>query len=90
MYGQEPASYLTDNYKFEGEYFFAQYLNFQVFRHRKKEQFAVLMDILGEKLGLSGDSLISVVNLDVTVALYQTVQNKKIKFQLDMCYEVTK
>jgi hypothetical protein len=48
------------------------------------------MDILGEKLGLSGDSLISVVNLDVTVALYQTVQNKKIKFQLDMCYEVTK
>ena len=67
-------------------------LNTSIFRCSGIEikQFTVLMDILGEKLGLSGDSLISVVNLDVTVALYQTVQNKKIKFQLDMCYEVTK
>ena len=116
MNRQELEAYLTDNYGTKGEYLFARYPNFQVFRHEKKKWFAVLMDIPREKLGLSGGDLISVVNLKcdsrligsfriepgifpgwhmnkahwLTVALDGTVEEGKIKFLLDMSYELTK
>ncbi len=112
----ELEAYLADNYNTEGEYLFARYPNFQVFRHGEKKWFAVLMDIPREKLGLSGASMISVVNLKcdprligafrmepgifpgwhmnkahwLTVALDGTVEGDKIKFLLDMSYELTK
>ena len=116
MNRQELEAYLTDNYNAKGEYLFARYPNFQVFRHGERKWFAVLMDIPGEKLGLSGVGLISVVNLKcdtrligsfrmepgifpgwhmnkahwLTVALDGTVEEEKIKFLLDMSYELTK
>lgn len=116
MNRQELEAYLTDNYDAKGEYLFARYPNFQVFRHGEKKWFAVLMDIPREKLGLSGDDLISAVNLKcdsrligsfriepgifpgwhmnkahwLTVALDGTVEEDKIKFLLDMSYELTK
>lgn len=116
MNRQELEAYLTDNYGAKGEYLFARYPNFQVFRHGEKKWFAVLMDIPREKLGLSGGDLISVVNLKcdsrligsfrlepgifpgwhmnkghwLTVALDGTVEQDKIKFLLDMSYELTK
>ena len=62
MNRQELEAYLTDNYNAKGEYLFARYPNFQVFRHGERKWFAVLMDIPGEKLGLSGGD-ITVVNL---------------------------
>ena len=116
MNRQELEAYLTDNYGAKGEYLFARYPNFQVFRHGEKKWFAVLMDIPREKLGLSGGDLISVVNLKcdsrligsfrmepgifpgwhmnkahwLTVALDGTAEEDKIKFLLDMSYELTK
>ena len=64
MNRQELASYLTDTYSTTGEYLFARYPNFQVFRHEgKKKWFAVLMDIPKKNLGLTGYGEISVVNL---------------------------
>ena len=117
MNRQELAVYLTETYSTTGEYLFARYLNFQVFRHNgKKKWFAVLMDIPRKNLGLSGEGEISVVNLKcdarligsfrmepgiypgwhmnkahwLTVALNDTVENEKIKFLVDMSYELTK
>lgn len=64
MNREEFAVYLTETYGANGEYLFARYPNFQVFRHNgKKKWFAVLMDIPQKNLGLSGEGEISVVNL---------------------------
>lgn len=64
MTRQELAVYLTDTYGITGEYLFARYPNFQVFRHGgNRKWFAVLMDIPGKNLGLPGNGEISVVNL---------------------------
>lgn len=60
----ELAAHLTDTYSVTGEYLFARYPNFQVFRHsRNQKWFAVLMDIPRKNLGLEGEGEISVVNL---------------------------
>ena len=64
MTRQELAVYLMDTYGITGEYLFARYPNFQVFRHGgNRKWFAVLMDIPGKNLGLPGNGEISVVNL---------------------------
>lgn len=61
---QGASIYLTDTFGIAGEYLFARYPNFQVFRHTgSKKWFAVLMDIPRKNLGLGGDGEISVVNL---------------------------
>ena len=117
MNRQELSAYLTETYNCAGEYLFARYPNFQVFRHNgKKKWFAVLMDIPRKNLGLEGEKEISVVNLKcdtrligsfrrspgiypgwhmnkahwLTVALDGTVEDEKIKFLVDMSYELTK
>ena len=64
MNREELAAYLADTYSITGEHLFAQYPNFQVFRHTQHQKwFAVLMDIPRKNLGLTGDGEISVVNL---------------------------
>ena len=112
----ELQNYITATYGAAGEYLFAKYPSFCVFRHRRKRKwFAVIMDLPGEKLGLPGGE-ISVVNLKcdtrligsfrmepgiypayhmskahwLTVALDGTVAADKIKFLLEMSYELTK
>ena len=117
MNREELAVYLTETYGITGEYLFARYPNFQVFRHDgKKKWFAVLMDIPRKNLGLEGENQISVVNLKcdtrligsfrmelgifpgwhmnkahwLTVALDGTGEDEKVKFLVDMSYELTK
>ena len=64
MNRQELTTYLTDTYGVTGEYLFARYPNFLVFRHTgNKKWFAVLMDIHRKNLGLTGEGEISMVNL---------------------------
>ena len=64
MNRQDLAAYLTDTYDTTGEYLFARYTNFQVFRHAgNRKWFAVLMDIPRKNLKLPGKGEISVVNL---------------------------
>ena len=117
MTKQKLAAYLTEIYGITGEYLFARYPNFQVFRHNgKKKWFAAIMDIPGKNLGLTGNDEISVVNLKcdprmigsfrmetgifpgwhmnkahwITVALDGSVEDEKIRFLVDMSYELTK
>ena len=117
MNAEELAAYLTDTYSITGEHLFARYPNFQVFRHTQNQKwFAVLMDIPGKDLGLTGNGQTQVVNLKcdtrligsfredpcifpgwhmnkahwLTVALDGTVEVEKIKFLVDMSYELTK
>ena len=117
MTRQELAVYLTDTYGITGEYLFARYPNFQVFRHGgNRKWFAVLMDIPGKNLGLPGNGEISVVNLKcdtrligafrmepgifpgwhmnkahwLSVALNGSVDEEKLRFLVDMSYELTK
>ena len=64
MNRQELAAYLTDTYSSIGENLFARYPGFQVFRHKANTKwFAVIMDIPGEKLGLTDAGQVSIVNL---------------------------
>ena len=117
MTRQELAVYLTDTYGITGEYLFARYPNFQVFRHGgNRKWFADLMDIPGKNLGLPGNGEISVVNLKcdtrligafrmepgifpgwhmnkahwLSVALDGSVDEEKLRFLVDMSYELTK
>ena len=110
-------SYITEIYSAEGEYLFAKYPSFLVFRHSgNKKWFAVIMDIPRKNLGLTGDGEISVVNLKcdprligsfreepgifpgwhmnkahwLSVSLDGAVDDEKIKFLVDMSYELTK
>ena len=111
------AAWLTETYSTTGEYLFARYPSFQVFRHeRNKKWFAILMDIPRKNLGLTGEGEISVVNLKcdtrligsfrmepgifpgwhmnkahwLTVALDGSEDGEKIRFLVDMSYELTK
>ena len=117
MTRRELAAYLTDTYGTTGEHLFVRYPSFQVFRHHgSKKWFAVIMDIPGKNLGLSGEGEICVVNLKcdtrligsfreepgifpgwhmnkahwLSVALEAGVEDEKIKFLVDMSYELTK
>ena len=117
MNRQELAAYLTDTYDTTGEYLFARYPNFQVFRHAgNRKWFAVLMDIPRKNLKLPGEGEIGVVNLKcdtrlmgsfhmepgifpgwhmnkahwLSVALDGTVDDEKIRFLVDMSYDLTK
>ena len=111
------AAWLMVTYSTTGEYLFARYPSFQVFRHERNiKWFAVLMDISRKNLGLKDDGEISVVNLKcdtrligsfreepgifpgwhmnkahwLSVALDGTVDEEKIRFLVDMSYELTK
>ena len=117
MNREELAVYLTDTYGSEGENLFAKYPSFLVFRQgRNRKWFAVIIDIPGKNIGLSGEGEISVVNLKcdtrligsvrmelgifpgwhmnkahwLSVALDGTVEDEKIRFLVDMSYELTK
>ena len=117
MNRQGLACYLGEIYACAGEYLFARYPSFQVFRHAgSKKWFAVIMDIPRKNIGLMSEGEISVVNLKcdtrligsfraepgifsgrhmnkahwLTVALDGTVDDEKIKFLVDMSYELTK
>lgn len=57
-------AYIENTYGVRGEYLFARYPDFLVFRHiGNRKWFAVIMQIPREKLGLSGDGQIRVINL---------------------------
>jgi len=109
--------YIEETYGATGENLFNKYPSFRVFRHQSNRKwFAVIMEIPGEKLGLSGGGDIRVVNVKcdprligsfrqtqgifpayhmskahwLTVALDGTVDEEKIRFLLDMSYDLTK
>lgn len=109
-------AYIEETYGVGGEYLFAKYPEFQVFRHsNSRKWFVVIMEVPKEKLGLSGGN-IQVVNVKcdtrligsfrqengifpayhmskahwLTVALDGTVADDKIKFLIDMSYDLTK
>ena len=64
MNRSELEFYITETYSAEGEHLFAQYSSFLVFRHKKNRKwFAVIMDIPGKNLGLTGEGQTQVVNL---------------------------
>ncbi len=54
-----------EGYSTEAEYLWARTPNFCVLRHPNGKWYAVVMDIPKSKLGLPGDGLIDVVNLQV-------------------------
>lgn len=110
-------NYIEETYGVTGEYPFAKDAATCVFRHQSNRKwFAVIMEISRNKLGLSGDSLIPVVNVKcdtrligsfrqekgifpayhmskahwLTLTLDGTADEEKMKFLLDMSYELTK
>lgn len=117
MNRQELAAWLTETYSTTGEYLFARYPSFQVFRHNgNRKWFAVIMEIPRKNLGLAGNGEISMVNLKcdtrmigsfreepgffpgwhmnkahwLSVALDGSVEDAKIRFLVDMSFNLTK
>lgn len=112
----EWESYITRTYGAEGEYLWARYPNYAVFRHSENRKwFAVMMEIHKEKLGLPEGGMIEVLNLKcnpiligslrieagffpayhmsktswITVALDGSAEEEKIKWLLDLSYNLT-
>ena len=113
----ELERYIAEIYSTQGEKPWAQSPTNTVFRHcHNRKWFAILMDILREKLGLPGEEIIPVVNVKcdarligsfreepgifpayhmnkahwLTIALDGSADEGKLKFLLDMSYELTK
>lgn len=109
-------TYIEETYGVTGEHPFAMDTTTCVFRHQSNRKwFAVIMEIPGEKLGLSCET-IRVVNVKcdprligsfrqeagifpayhmskahwLTVSLDGTVDENKIRFLLDLSYDLTK
>lgn len=110
-------AYIEETYGVAGEYPFTKDVTTCVFRHQSNRKwFAVIMEIPGEKLGLSGGGAVQVVNVKcdtrligsfrlekgifpayhmskahwLTVLLDGTVEDDKMKFLIDMSYDLTK
>ena len=61
----ELEAYIAETYNAEKDCPWIKYPNYEVFRHNNNQKwFAVIMDVPKEKLGLQGDSLLDVVNLN--------------------------
>ncbi len=117
MNTEELERYIQDLYNAQGEHLWASYPSFAVFRHSSNRKwFAVLMQLPRQKLGLSGNGEIAVVNVKcdsrligsfreekgifpgwhmnkaywLSVALDGTVEAEKIRFLLNMSYQLTK
>ncbi len=116
MNRSEIQTFIADYYSAQAEYPFKSYPDFAVYRHSgNKKWFAVVMDIRKNKLGLSSDEVISVVNLKcdpvltgsvrmekgifpayhmnkekwISVALDGSVDGEKIKWLLDLSFDLT-
>lgn len=71
-------TYIEETYGATGEYPWVQYPSFAVFRHSSNRKwFAVIMDIPRQKLGLSGDSSIPVVNVKCDSRLIGSFREEK-------------
>lgn len=117
MNRRELEDYIGNIYGVTGECLWVRYPSFMAFRHASNQKwFAMIMDIPKEKLGLSDDGIIPVVNLKcdtrltgtfreekgiypayhmskahwLTVALDGSVEEEKVKFLLEMSYDLTK
>lgn len=72
------SSYIEEIYGIAGEHLFAKYPGFCVFRHRSNRKwFAVIMEIAREKLGLSGDGEVWVVNVKCDTRLIGSFREEK-------------
>lgn len=64
MNREELERYLAETYGVKGEFPWARYPGYMVFRHSGNSKwFAVVMDVPGEKLGLSGGGTVDIVNV---------------------------
>lgn len=117
MNREDLERYIAEVYSTLGENPWTQSPANTVFRHHhNRKWFAIIMDIPREKLGLSVDGIISVVNVKcdprligsfreepgifpayhmnkahwLTIALDNSADGEKLKFLLDMSYELTK
>ncbi len=64
-----------EHYSTEAEYLWARTPNFGVLRHPNGKWYAVVMDIPKSKIGLPGDELIDVVNLQVDPVMSGSLRN---------------
>lgn len=56
-------NYISQKYGAQPEYPWAEYPNFCTFKNAKQKWFALIMDIVADKLGLAGKHKINVINL---------------------------
>lgn len=71
-------NYISEVYGITAEYPFMQYPDTTVFRHtNNKKWFAVVMDVQKNKLGLSGDGKIDIINLKCDPILIGSLRNEK-------------
>lgn len=71
-------SYINRKYKASPEYPWADDDRDAVFRHRdNKKWFALVMEVKKEKLGLSGDGYVDVINLKIDDRMFHDILTRK-------------
>lgn len=75
---KELEKYIMETYNAEADFPWVRYPNYEVFRHCSNNKwFALIMDIPKAKLGLSGNELLSVVNLKCDPIMTGTLQSEQ-------------
>ena len=93
--------FINDFYGASAEFLWASQPSFAVYRHsRNKKWFAVIMELKKDKIGLSGEGSVLLEegihkgyhmnkNYWITVRLDGSVETDKIKWLLDLSFELT-
>ncbi len=73
----EWETYILETYQAEGDFPWARYPDYEVFRHGSNQKwFALVMEIPREKLGLPGDGNLAVMNLKCGPALVGALRSE--------------
>ena len=63
IYRQDVLTFASEQYGTEPEFLWASYPDYAVLRHRNGKWYGVVMDVPREKLGLSGQGCVDVLNV---------------------------
>lgn len=74
----EIFNYIVEKYQIKPDYPWKKYENFAVCRHKSNNKwFVLIMDVSSEKIGLSTDKIIDVLNIKVEPAFIGSLRQKK-------------
>lgn len=78
MFRLQLEQYICETYNTNADCPWSKYPDYKVFRHtNNKKWFALIMDVPKEKLGLTGDGTLAVVNLKCGSIMAGSLRNEK-------------
>lgn len=72
----ELKQFIFESYNVESDHPWMKYPNYEVFRHNNQKWFALIMDVPKNKLGLTGNDILDVVNFKCDPILIGSLQKE--------------